>query len=83
MGVELTDIFISLKPRHQWKKAKTQAELTDKLDKLLRTLPGQKLAYSQPIEMRINEMLSGVRTDLAVKIYGDDLNVLKAKAEEI
>lgn len=83
MGTELTDVFISLRPRAKWTRARTQAELTEKLNKLLRTLPGQRLSFSQPIELRVNEMLSGVRTDLAVKVYGDDLTVLKAKAEEI
>ncbi|MCX7665089.1 MAG: CusA/CzcA family heavy metal efflux RND transporter [Gemmataceae bacterium] len=83
MGVELTDIFLSLKPRSQWTKAKTQAELTEKIEKELRTIKGLKFAFSQPIEMRINEMLEGTRSDLAIKLFGDDLNVLKAKAEEI
>lgn len=83
MGVELTDTFITLKPRSQWKKAHTQAELTEAIDRALRDLPGQKLAYSQPIEMRINEMVSGVRSDLGVKLFGDDFDVLVAKAGEI
>lgn len=83
MGVELTDMFVTLKPREQWKRAKTQAELTERIDKLLRDLPGQRLAYSQPIEMRINEMVSGVRSDLGVKLFGDDFAVLVAKAQEI
>lgn len=83
MGVELTDVFMSLKPRHQWKKARTQAELTEKLEKLLRDMPGQKLAFTQPIEMRINEMISGVRTDFAVKLFGDDFDTLVKKGREI
>jgi cobalt-zinc-cadmium resistance protein CzcA len=83
MGVELTDTFITLKPRSQWKKAATQAELTDLIDKALRDMPGQRLAYSQPIEMRINEMVSGVRADLGVKLFGDDFTVLVSKAQEI
>jgi cobalt-zinc-cadmium resistance protein CzcA len=83
MGLELTDVFISLKPRAKWTKAKTQAELTELMDKLLRTLPGQEISFTQPIELRINEMVSGVRTDLAVKVFGDDLEVLRKKAEEI
>ncbi|MFO0903695.1 MAG: CusA/CzcA family heavy metal efflux RND transporter [Pirellulales bacterium] len=83
MGVELTDTFIALKPRARWKKAKTQAELTDLIDKTLRDMPGQRLAYSQPIEMRINEMVSGVRADLGVKLFGDDFAVLVSKAQEI
>jgi cobalt-zinc-cadmium resistance protein CzcA len=83
MGVELTDTFVTLKPRSEWKKAKTQAELTDLLDKTLRDLPGQRLAYSQPIEMRMNEMVSGVRADLGVKLFGDEFDVLVQKAQEI
>jgi cobalt-zinc-cadmium resistance protein CzcA len=83
MGVELTDTFITLKPRSQWTKAKTQAELTGLIDKALRDMPGQRLAYSQPIEMRINEMVSGVRADLGVKLFGDDFDVLVSKGQEI
>lgn len=83
MGVELTDIFLSLKPRTKWTKAKTQDELTVLIEKELRTIQGLKFAFSQPIEMRINEMVAGTRSDLAVKLYGDDLDVLKAKGAEI
>jgi cobalt-zinc-cadmium resistance protein CzcA len=83
MGVELTDMFITLKPRDEWKKARTQAELTEQIEQELRTMPGQRLAYSQPIELRINEMISGVRLDLGVKIFGDDFAVLTAKAREV
>ncbi len=83
MGVELTDTFVTLKPRAEWTKATTQAEFTELLDRLLRDMPGQRLAYSQPIEMRINEMVSGVRADLGVKLFGDDLDTLVAKAQEI
>jgi cobalt-zinc-cadmium resistance protein CzcA len=83
MGVELTDIFLSLKPRKTWKKAVTQEQLTLLIEKELRAIPGLKFAFSQPIEMRINEMLAGTRSDLAVKLFGDDLIVLKNKAAEI
>jgi cobalt-zinc-cadmium resistance protein CzcA len=85
MGVELTDTFITLKPRSQWTKkgAHTQAELTTLIDKSLRDMPGQRLVFLQPIEMRMNEMISGVRADVAVKLYGDDLDVLAAKSTEI
>lgn len=79
MGVELTDFFITLRPREQWKRAATQAELTERVNEELRRLPGQRIAFSQPIEMRINEMISGVRSDLAVKLFGDDLEILKKK----
>ena len=80
MGVELTDVFISLQPRSRWQKARTQEELVVKLDKEIRNLPGQRYAISQPIEQRIDEMISGVRSDLGVKLFGDDLEILKAKA---
>jgi cobalt-zinc-cadmium resistance protein CzcA len=83
MGIELTDMFITLKPRSQWKQAHTQAELTEKIEKHLRDMPGQRLAFLQPIEMRMNEMVSGTRADLAIKLYGDDLDVLTAKGQEI
>jgi cobalt-zinc-cadmium resistance protein CzcA len=83
MGVELTDIFITLRPRDEWSKASSQAELTVKLDRLLRDFPGTKLSFAQPIEMRMNEIVSGVRADLGVKLFGDDFDVLVEKAGEI
>ena len=83
MGIELTDVFITLKPRARWKRAKTQDELTDLIQKSLRELPGQRIAMTQPIEMRLNEMISGVRSDVAVKLFGDDFDVLVEKAGEI
>ena len=83
MGVELTDIFISLKPRKEWVRAKTQDEITVLIERELRSIQGLKFAFSQPIEMRINEMVAGTRSDLAVKLFGDDLAILKSKASEI
>jgi heavy metal efflux system protein len=83
MGVELTDVFVTLKPRHEWTKANTQAELSERIEKELRDIPGQGMAFTQPIEMRINEMISGVRSDVAVKLFGDDFPTLTAKAKEI
>ncbi len=83
MGVELTDFFITLKPRAKWKKAHTQAELTGLIENELRDLPGQRLSFSQPIALRLEEMESGVRSEVAVKLFGDDFEVLTAKAHEI
>jgi cobalt-zinc-cadmium resistance protein CzcA len=83
MGIELTDVFITLRPRERWTKARTQAELVGLLEKELRVVPGQKPEFSQPIEMRMNEMTSGVRSDLGIKLYGDDYAVLAAKAAEV
>jgi cobalt-zinc-cadmium resistance protein CzcA len=83
MGVELTDFYIILYPRDRWKRAKTQDELRALIDKELRNIPGQRIAFSQPIELRMNEMISGVRSDLGIKLFGDDFNVLVSKAAEI
>ena len=83
MGIELTDLFVTLTPRSTWKKATTQAELTQKVQQTLREMPGQRIAMTQPIEMRLNEMISGVRSDVAVKLFGDDFDVLVEKAEDI
>lgn len=83
MGIELTDFFIALKPRSQWKKARTQAELVEAMRKVFNRQPGVMAAFSQPIEMRMNEMIAGVRGDVAIKIYGDDLETLRALAEQV
>lgn len=83
MGVELSDIFITLKPRQHWKRAATQDELAELIQKELRDLPGQRIAMTQPIEMRLDEMISGVRADVAAILYGDEFDVLVRKAAEI
>ncbi|MBL8765277.1 MAG: efflux RND transporter permease subunit [Phycisphaerae bacterium] len=83
MGPELMDVFITLKPRQQWKRATTQAELVEEFDRVLRVYPGQRVAFTQPIEMRMNEMIAGVRGDVAIKLYGDDFDVLTTKSREI
>src|SRR5262249_62178918 len=62
-GVELTDFYIMLHPRDRWQRAHTQDELRALIDKELRSIPGQRIAFSQPIEMRMNEMVSGVRSE--------------------
>ncbi|MBI2806785.1 MAG: efflux RND transporter permease subunit [Planctomycetes bacterium] len=83
MGVELTDMFISLKTRDKWKKAKTQDELTEQIQKEIRSYVGPRFAFSQPIKLRLDEMISGVRADLAVKLFGDDIKTLQKTATEI
>ena len=83
MGVELSDLFITLRPRDQWKRATTQDELTVLIQEELRMLLGPRLAMTQPIEMRMNEMISGVRSEVAAILYGDDFDVLVKKASEI
>ncbi|NQZ68421.1 MAG: efflux RND transporter permease subunit, partial [Lentisphaeria bacterium] len=83
MGIEVSDMFITLKPREQWRKAKNQEELVIQMSRAMQGLPGMKSAFSQPIEMRVNEMTAGIRTDLGVKIFGDDFDKLVAIAEQV
>ncbi|ABS26584.1 efflux RND transporter permease subunit [Anaeromyxobacter sp. Fw109-5] len=83
MGVELTDVFVTLQPRERWTRAETQEELAARMQEALASLPGMRLSFLQPIEMRVNEMIAGVRGDLGVKVFGDDLDVLKATAREV
>jgi cobalt-zinc-cadmium resistance protein CzcA len=83
MGVELSDVFVMLKPRQQWKQAATQDDLVRVMADQLSSLPGMRMIFTQPIEMRVNEMLAGIRSDVGVKLFGDDFEILKAKASEI
>jgi cobalt-zinc-cadmium resistance protein CzcA len=83
MGIEVSDVFITLQPREQWKQARSQDELVARMDEALEGMPGMRAVFSQPIEMRVNEMVAGIRADLGVKLFGDDLDVLKAKAAEV
>ncbi len=83
MGIELSDIFMTLKPREQWTKAKTQDELVQAMSDALAGLPGMRMVFTQPIEMRVNEMIAGIRTDVGIKIFGDDFDVLKDYAAQI
>ncbi len=83
MGVELADFFLALKPRGQWKKARTQAELTERMRDVLNQVPGLRTAFSQPIEMRMNELIAGIRGDIGIKVYGDDLEELRRLGGEV
>ena len=83
MGIELSDVFITLAPRNEWTRASTQDELTGLLREELSGLPGMRMVFTQPIEMRVNEMIAGIRSDLGIKIFGDDLETLRASASEV
>jgi cobalt-zinc-cadmium resistance protein CzcA len=84
MGVELSDVFVILKPQQEWTTATTRDALIEKLkEKITDQVPGVGLGFTQPIEMRFNELIAGVRSDLAVKVFGPDLDVLKQQAEII
>ena len=82
-AIEATDMFIALEPREQWRRARTQAELVEVMSRFVEDIPGQIVWFTQPIEQRINEMVSGVRADIAVKVFGDDLEPLVKKANEV
>lgn len=83
MSMEEIDMIIKLKPRDQWVSAKNKEELADKFKQALSIIPGVEYEFTQPIEMRFNELITGVRADIAVKIFGEDLNYLNQKAAEI
>ena len=78
-----SDPIVSLNDRSTWKTAKTQSELTDAIRKKLAEIPGISVLMSQPIQERVDELISGIRTECAIKLFGDDLDVLRDKAEEI
>jgi heavy metal efflux system protein len=84
MGAESGDIFISLKPPEEWKTAHNKEELVEKMAaRLAEKVPDGGFSFSQPIELRVAELISGVRSDVAIKIFGDDLDTLKAQAEKV
>ncbi len=83
MPMDIIDMFVILKPRDQWVSAQTKSELIKKMKEKVSVLPGVNFEFTQPIEMRFNELLTGVREDVSVKLYGEDLDVLATKAQEM
>ncbi len=83
MSMEEVDVIIKLKPKKYWVTARTKDGLADKFKEALMVIPGVDYEFTQPIEMRFNELITGVRADVAVKIYGEDLGILSRKAKEI
>lgn len=82
MAVEDADIMILLKPKEEWTTAKTREALADSMKLALNDLPGVSFEFTQPIQLRFNELLTGVKSDIAVKIYGEDLATLAKLAEK-
>ncbi len=78
-----SDPIVSLHDRSTWKTAKTQSELTDAIRRKLAEIPGISILMSQPIQERVDELISGIRTECAIKLFGDDLDLLRDKAQEI
>jgi cobalt-zinc-cadmium resistance protein CzcA len=83
MPVERADIMIALKPKAEWTSAKTTPELMEKMEETLSAIPGLEAEISQPIQMRNNELQTGIKQDVAVKIFGDDLDVLTQQAGKV
>ena len=84
MSVDFSDLYVALKSPDEWTTTKDKTELVEKMSEALeKGVPGAVISFSQPIELRVAELISGVRSDVAIKLYGDDLDVLKQKADEI
>ena len=83
MSMEEIDMIIKLKPKKYWVSAKSKEELANRFKEALSVIPNVEYEFTQPIEMRFNELITGVRADLAIKIFGEDLGVLNAKAIEV
>jgi len=83
MSMEQSDVIIKLNPKNTWISASSKDELAEKFKEALEVIPNMELEFTQPIEMRFNELITGVRADVAIKIFGEDLSILATKAEAI
>lgn len=83
MSMEETDVIITLRPKNEWVSASSKDQLADKFKSALAIIPGMDVEFTQPIEMRFNELITGVRADIAIKVFGEDLEILSNKANEI
>jgi cobalt-zinc-cadmium resistance protein CzcA len=84
MSVDFSDLYVELNPPSEWKTAHAKTELVEKMSEALeKKVPNAAFSFSQPIELRVAELISGVRSDIAIKLFGDDLDTLKKTAERI
>jgi heavy metal efflux system protein len=84
MSVDFSDLYIALKSPSEWTSANTREELVEKMsDALEKGVPNASFSFSQPIELRVAELIAGVRSDIAIKLFGDDLDTLKKTADQI
>ncbi len=83
MPMDIADVFLIMKPKSAWTSADSKEGLIEKIKENLERIPGVNYEFTQPIEMRFNELITGVREDIAIKLYGDDLALLQSKAEEM
>ncbi len=82
MPVETGDIIVIMKPKSEWTSASSRQEMFEKMENTMKSIPGVGYEFSQPIQMRFNELMTGSRADIAIKLYGDDLDVLFEKGKE-
>lgn len=82
MPMEACDLTILLKPKKEWTSARSREELANKMQEALEAIPGVSFGFSQPIQLRFNELISGVRQDVGIKIFGEDLTILASLAEK-
>lgn len=83
MPLSLSDSFLTLKPMSQWRKGMTKEKLIEELEEKINEVPGQGYNFSQPIELRFAEIVSGVKADVGIKVFGEDLTELKRQADKI
>ena len=83
MSMEESDVIITLKPKSEWVSADSKDALAERFKEALAVIPGMEVEFTQPIEMRFNELITGVRADIAIKVFGEDLGILARKGEEI
>ncbi|MFZ1705712.1 MAG: CusA/CzcA family heavy metal efflux RND transporter, partial [Saprospiraceae bacterium] len=83
MPMEVADVMIILKPKAEWTSASSTQEMMTKMDMVLNDLPGVTTEFTQPVQMRFNELMTGVRSDVAIKIFGEDIDLLSGLAEEV
>jgi heavy metal efflux system protein len=83
MGINEGDVYVALAPTHEWKRFQSKEELIDAMDKALARIPGISYDFTQPMAMRLDETVSGVKADLAVKVFGDDFQQLDSLAQQV
>lgn len=83
MPVERGDMMVAMLPKEEWTSAKSKEEMSEKMEEALSVLPGVNVEITQPMQMRFNELMTGVRQDVAIKIYGEDLDVLAQQAKKV
>jgi cobalt-zinc-cadmium resistance protein CzcA len=83
MPIEASDMMVILKDKKEWTSARTFDELAEKMNAKIQAIPGVTAGFQFPVQMRFNELMTGSRSDIAIKIFGDDLDILSTKADEL